>query len=332
MKHTLATAAFLATAFCGFPQTATLRPEAAPAEDSGLRAEAVRLLERANQVSTPAVWPPNQMTLLFHVGQPAPGDATQGEYISSIGGNGLKRIECNYGNYQFTHIRNGGRIAFVQPEVPQPAILSLLTELAPIYLVQFDEQDIIRSLVAPAAGVRCIRFDTVAGDRQQAGEICVDAANGWLLSVRAGDTVTANSEFFPFEGAFLPHHVERSVAGRKVLDIDMTISREDGYPPDFFLVPEDTKAFLCRDLRRPYAVHTPQPEPRTASLDVVDIKLLGYVDHQGRVLGLRPLEQVHPDLNQDAIRLVSTWSFTPATCGGRPAMVSQTFTVHFKGW
>jgi hypothetical protein len=41
-----------------FAQTTTLRPDAAPAEDPQLRAEAVRLMERAVMLTSP-VWPAN---------------------------------------------------------------------------------------------------------------------------------------------------------------------------------------------------------------------------------------------------------------------------------
>lgn len=332
MKPAVATLVFLLAALWANAQTATLRPEVNPPEDPKLRAEAVRLLEQANHVSTPAVWPPNQVTLLFRVGTPAPGDPVEGEYVSSVGGPGVRRIECQYGDYQFTHIKNGQRVSLVEPKVSQPGVLNLLNELAPIYLVRFDNQDVIRSITEPSPGTRCIQFDTVTGDRQQANEICVDARNGWLLSVRTGDTITRNSDFFGFQGAFLPHRVERSTGGQKVLEIDVAIVPKDDYPPDFFQVPEDTKAYLCQDLRRAYAVNTPQPEPRTASLDVIDVKLLGYIDKEGRVFGLRPIGQVRPGLNEEAMKLVSTWTYTPATCGGKVAMVANTFTVQFKGW
>ena len=88
-----------------YAQTAVLRPGSGPPEDPQLRAEAVRLLERANHLSSPAVWPPNVLTLRFHVPNPAP----DGEYVSSVGGFKLRRQEWRYGTYQTTQIRNGDR-------------------------------------------------------------------------------------------------------------------------------------------------------------------------------------------------------------------------------
>jgi hypothetical protein len=49
----------------------------------------------------------------------------------------------------------------------------------------------------------------VAGDHEQHNEICVDGKKGWLLSIRTGDTTTTDSNYFPFNGSFLPGHIER---------------------------------------------------------------------------------------------------------------------------
>ncbi len=64
-------------------QTTTLLPDSQLPEDPKFRAEAIGLLERANRVSTPAVWPPNEMRLRFRVPDPAPGESSEGEYVSS---------------------------------------------------------------------------------------------------------------------------------------------------------------------------------------------------------------------------------------------------------
>jgi hypothetical protein len=52
-------------------QTTTLRPDAAPVEDPQLRAQAVRLMERAVMLTTP-VWPANEEFFNFRVPHPAP--------------------------------------------------------------------------------------------------------------------------------------------------------------------------------------------------------------------------------------------------------------------
>jgi len=322
--------AFVCVAGWAAAQTATLRPDGSPPEDPVLRAEAVRLLERANRVSTPSVWLTNEMTLRFHLTTPAPGDPVDGEYVSSVGGDGLRRQHWRYGTYDYTQIRNGQRFAEIGPRVLQPPAVRLLAELAPIYLVRFDNQDVIRSIADASPDARCIQFDTISGDRLQSNEVCVDPRNGWLLSVHTGDTLTRNSNFFPFQGAFFPGHIERWSAGRKVIEVEETLVLKSDYPADYFTVPENSASYVCQQFRRAFAVNTPQP-PAGSSIQITDIRLQGLIDANGRVISLNPLDSSRPDLNEEAIKLVSTWTFQPATCEGQPVNWGTSFTVHFKG-
>jgi hypothetical protein len=314
-----------------FAQTAVLRAGSGPPEDPQLRAEAVRLVERANHLSTPAVWPPNVLTLRFHVPNPAPGDPYDGEYVSSVGGFKLRRQEWHYGAYQVTQIRDGDRFNGNQSKAPMPGILQVLNHVAPIYLVHFDGQDIVRSITEPVEGTRCIQFDTVAGDHEQANEICVDGQHGWLLSIRTGDTTTKDSNYFPFQGSFLPGHIERWVGGQEVMAVDETDVLKDDYPPDFFTLPANATGFACPELRPPFPVNTPQPPQQSSSIAVVDVQLEGYVTDTGHVFGLRALELLYPELNEEAIKLVSTWTYTPSSCAGKVGWFYTTFTVRFKG-
>ena len=314
-----------------FAQTAKLRPEANPPENPSLRAEAVRLLERASHASTPAVWPPNEMTLKFRVGAPAPGDPFEGEYVSSVGVPGQRRQTWRYGDCELTQIRDGKRIAVLQPgKKAMPGILNLLNEMAPVYLVRFDDQDIIRAITDPRVGERCIQFETVSGDRQQSNEACVDVQNGWLVSITAGDTTTTNSKFFPFQGSFLPGHIERWAAGQKAMEVDETVVLKSDYPPDYFTVPESSTGFVCQEFRRAFEVSTPQPPPGS-SMDVIDIRLKGIINPNGTVTGLMPIEQTYPELTSEAMKLVATWTYKPATCAGNVVTWGTTFIVHFKG-
>ncbi len=313
-------------------QTATLRPDSGPPEDPKLRAEAVRLMERATKVSTPAVWPPNVMTLRFRVTNPEPGYPYEGEYVSSVGGPGLRRQEWHYGDYQLIQVRNGKRLSFSNNTRQPTVVVHLLNQMAPIFLGQFDQQDIIRSIVDSGEHVRCIQFETVTGDhQQQANEACVDSRNGWLLSIRTGDVTTRNSNFFPFQDAFLPGHIERWQGGQLVMQVDESVELKSDFPPDFFFVPENSNGGICPELRRPYAVNTPDPPPGTSSIDVIEVKLQGLVSDTGRVWSLKPLDLAHPELNEEAMKLVSTWTFSPATCDGKPVTFAMVFTVHFKG-
>jgi TonB family protein len=206
----------------------------------------------------------------------------------------------------------------------------LATALVPIYLIRFDNQDVIRSIRDTAPDARCVQFDTISGDRLQSNEVCVDPHNGWLLSVRTGDTLTRNSNFFPFQDAFFPGHIERWSTGRKVIEIDHTLVLKSDYPEDYFTPPEGSTSYICQQFRRAFEVNTPQP-PAGSSIQITDIRLQGLIGANGQVSNLKPLESSHPDLNEEAVKLVSTWTFQPATCDGRPVIWGSTFTVHFKG-
>jgi hypothetical protein len=322
---------FLVAELAANGQTATLRADSGPPEDPQLRAEAVRLLEQANRLSDPATWPSCVITVHFRVGTPAPGDAYEGDLVWSVGSPTLRRQEWHYGAYQLTRIRNGDRLNFSRTDVPPPGILKVVNELMPIYQVHFDNRDTVRSIAEPAAPSRCIEFDTVEGDHQQGNQICVDGKNGWLLSIRTGDTTTRTSNFFPFGESFLPGHIERWIGGQMLIAIDQTIVPKNDFPQDFFGVPENTNGFLCPDLHAPYPVNTPQAPQGDASIAVIDVQLQGIVLTTGRVVSLTPVETTYPELNAEAVKLVSTWTFTPATCSGKPVGYGTTFTVHFKG-
>jgi len=322
--------AFVCIAGWAAAQTAIVRPDGNTPEDPALRAEAVRLLERASQVSIPARWTGNEMTIRFHVLAPAPGESADGEYVSSVSNDGLRRQDWRYGAYERTVILNGGRIKDTGLNTLQPAAVRLATSLVPIYLIHFDNQDVIRSIADDASGARCIRFDTISGDRLQANEVCVDPHNGWLLSVRIGDTLTRNAKFFPLLGAFFPGHIERWSAGRKVIELEERLVLKDEFPDDYFAVPENSAVHICREFRRAFQINTPQP-PAGPSIQITDIRLQGLIGADGRVTGLKPLDTARPDLNEEAIKLVSTWTFQPATCEGQAIVWGSTFTVHFKG-
>ena len=160
--------------------------------------------------------------------------------------------------------------------------------------------------------------------------MCVDPHEGWLLSIRIGDTVTRNSEYFAFQGAYLPGHVEKWSAGQKVIEFEQSIVAKSEFPADFFDPGADASAYVCQQFRRAYAINTTQP-PAGASILITDIRLQGIIDDKGRVVNLKALDTAHPELNEEAIKLVSTWTFQPATCDGNTVMWGTTFTVHFVG-
>lgn len=49
----------------------------------------------------------------------------------------------------------------------------------------------------------------------------------------------------------------------------------------------------------------------------------------GRVHQANTLPQGHPNRESEALRLVRSWQFDPATCEGKPGVDSGIFTIHF---
>jgi len=316
-------------------QTTTLRPDAAPAEDPQLRAEAVRLMERAVMLTTP-VWPANEEFFNFRVPHPAPGEAAEGAMRIGVKTRVNKRWEFTYGTYKFIKVQDGSESATYRSENAEPAALTSVRKLLPAFHGQFETADIIRGIAddtMEGRPARCIGFDTLKGDQQQSGQVCVDAQTGLLLSVRQGDETIRQSSYFRFNNASLPGHIERWVGNEKLLEIDAKVVVRTEYPPEYFDYPADAKIDnACREFHRAFADRTPQPEPKTQSNEAVTVKVHGRVGKDGKPTALRVLDAARPDLAEEALRTVSQWTYHPAMCVYNPATQEMDFAVTFKGW
>ena len=237
-------------------QSTTLRPDAAPAEDPQLRAEAVRLMERAVMLTTP-VWPANEEFFNFRVLHPAPGEASEGAMKIGVKTRVNKRWEFTYGTYKYIRVQDGSEFATYRSESAEPAALTSVRRLVPAFHGRFDGTDMIRRIADATADdrpSRCIDFDTLKGDQQQSGQVCVDAQSGFLLSIRQGDETIRQSAYFRFNNAWLPGHIERWVANEKLIEIDARVVVRTEYPPEYFDYPADAKIDNgCREFHRAFA-------------------------------------------------------------------------------
>jgi hypothetical protein len=318
-----------------FAQTTTLRPDAAPAEDPEVRAEAVRLMERADMLTTP-VWPANEEFFNFRVLQPAPGEASEGSIQIGVKTPVNKRWECTYGTYKFTSVQNGSEFATYQSESAEPAALTSVRRLIPVFRGRFEPADMIRRIedaTVDGRPARCIDFDTLKGDQQQSGQVCVDAQSGFLLSVRQGDETIRQSAYFQFNNASLPGHIERWVGDEKLIEIDSKVVVRTDYPPEYFDYPADARiSNACRSFHRAFADHVPQPGPKTLSNEAIAVRVHGRIGKDGKPTALKVLDTVRPELAEEALRVVSGWTFHPAMCEYQPATQETDFEVRFKGW
>ena len=316
-------------------QNTTLRPDAAPAEDPQVRAEAVRLMERAVMLTTP-VWPANEEFVNFRVLHPAPGEAAEGAMKIGVKTRVNKRWEFTYGTYKYIRVQDGSEYATYRSESAEPAALTTVRKLVPAFHGRFDNADIVRVIADATLNgrpARCIDFDTLKGDRQQSGQACVDAQSGFLLSIRQGDETIRQSAYFRFNNGWLPGRIERWVGNEKLIDIDSRVVVRTEYPPDYFEYPPNAKIDNgCREFHRAFADRTPQPEPKTQSNEAITVRLHGRVGKDGKPAALKVLDAPRPDLAEEALRVVSKWSYHPAMCVYDPANQEMDFEVVFKGW
>ena len=316
-------------------QTATQRTQTAHAEDPQLRAEAEHLMERAVMLTTP-VWPANEEFVNFRVLHPAPGEAIEGALRIGVRTPGNKRWEFTYGGYQYIRVQDGPEFATYRSQPGEPAALTSVRKLLPAFHGRFDSADLIRAVsdaTVEGRAARCIDFDTLKGDQQQSGQVCVDSQAGFLLTVRIGDETIHQSAYFRFNNAWLPGHIERWVADDKLLELDMKVVVRTDYPPEYFTYPTDAHIeHACQEFHRAFADHTPQPEPRTGSNDVVTIGVHGRIGKDGKPTDLKVLDAARPDLAGEAVRIVSGWTYHPAMCVYDAASQETDFEVTFKGW
>lgn len=333
MRTLLACAVFLAPVCFG--QTTTLRPDAAPAEDPELRAEAIRLSERSVMLTSP-VWPANEEFIKFRVWHPAPGEAAEGDLHISVARPATKRWEFTYGTYKFIRVQNGPEIATYRSAPAEPAALTSVRKLGNAFRGRFETADIVRRIAdatVDGRAARCIDFDTLKGDQQQSGQLCVDARTGLLLSVRQGDEIIRQSAFFTFNNAFLPGHIERWQVNEKLLELDQKVVSRTDYPPDYFAYPQDAVIdHACREFHRAFAENTPQPPPKTQSNEVIAVRVHGRIGADGRPTALQVLGAPRADLAEEAVRVVAQWTFHPPMCEYQPVTMEADFEIRFKGW
>ena len=161
----------------------------------------------------------------------------------------------------------------------------------------------------------------------------MDFESGTLLRLKVGDDLIENSDFFRIAQLWEPGHIRHFVRGALRLEIEQRISQT--------LVPVDVNAFSppsgkwqewwrCEDRRRPVRISMPMPPPGTEGTGVVDVVVRGNFRDTGAVQPTTIVSSLRPDLNDEAMKLVATWKFTPL-CNDKAAASIADFVVHFQG-
>jgi hypothetical protein len=301
-------------------------------QDIKAREEAIRLMERASAASSSPNLPNLERVDTFRLF----GDAGVQEGSFSrvvIQGTG-RREEYNFGDYHLVNVWTQKQVAVAGTPRILPAELVNVLRITPIWLVRFDEEDVIHTITDRNIGrrpVRCIEFDTVKGVQTDNNELCIDTANGTLLREKLGAELIENSNFFPFAGALMPGKIDYFRNGVQRMEVIQTMTALAGTDANVLAPPPDARMHgICTTYRRPFGLHMPQPNPGSGGGNV-DIVVRGMVGADGKVYDATVQSSEREDLNAEAMGLVKQWTFTPSMCDGHADVHEADLTLHFQG-
>jgi TonB family protein len=305
-------------------------PIALPAQDMAVRVEALRLLNHANAVSRSTHVLPNRKLDATFRAFGLDGTAREGTYSVTYAVDS-ERYETHFGDYHAISIHLPDKI--VQNGYTPPPMETLeVRSLSPIDVNHFDQSDVINA-ITPATlfgrHAKCIQFETVVGRSHQSNEVCVDEELGTIMSKHIGDEMVEYADYFSFEGVLYPAHIRHYINGKLRLELEQKFTLIDG-PVDWAaLTPPNAVTLLpCTQYRNPIAQSTPQP-PTAGAGPWYDVEVHVTIGENGHIRNAAVLPAGRPELEQQAIQIVSGWTYSAATCDGKPIPVHATVTVHF---
>jgi hypothetical protein len=302
------------------------------AEDVQLRQEAVRLLERAHAVSLAPNLPNLERTVTFRVFNSGSADE-EGTFTRVVVQGTGARDEITFGDYHIINVWAGGHLATTRTRELAPPDVVTVMRLTPISLIRFDHEDVIQAITARQMGgrsLRCIEFDTIAGQKSENNELCMDVGNGTLVSEKLGEELIENSDFFPFAGALIPGKITSSDSGIPKIEISQTMTELMDATPNVLAAPPNAQILhFCTTFRRPLGESMPQPKPGNGGEDF-DVVVRGIIGEDGKVHDAVVQSSERPDVNSEALGLIQQWVFTPGLCNGRPNPTEASFMLHFQ--
>lgn len=308
-------------------------PAVLAGQDIRVREQAVGLLEKANAASTAVRLPDLERTDTFQVFG-SEGGVRDGSFTRVVIQDTGHRDEATFGDYHDVEVYAGSAISRARTNELAPPEVDNLMRLTPIYYLSFDGEDVIHSIENREVNGRsahCIEFDTIHGQKSDANEICVDAANGTLLRERVGNELVENSEFFPFAGALMPGRITYSFAGSLKMEIKQVMMPLTDATANVLAAPPDAQKWkFCKTERRPFGVSMPQPKPGNGGADT-DVVVRGMIGRDGAIHDAVVQASERPDLNTEALDLTRQWVFTPALCNGQPNEMEVSIRLHFQG-
>jgi hypothetical protein len=304
------------------------------AQDANLRSQAVTLLERAHSASLAPNLPNLERTDTFRVFDPDSA-SREGSFsrvvIQGVG----RREETTFGEYHVINVWRGDILETTHPNAIAPSEVDAVMQITPINLVRLDKSDVVRAITSTQVSGRpalCIEFDTIVGQTREENEICVDTSNGTIQSEKLGDDLIEYGDFVPFAGVLYPSKITYSIVGRgTVLEIKQTMAVLEDATANVLAAPPDASTLrLCTTFRRAIGQSMPQPQPGNGGGEY-DVVVRGIIGADGKIHDAVVQGSPRPDLNAEALNVISQWVFSPAMCNGRPNPSEASFLVTFHG-
>jgi hypothetical protein len=300
------------------------------AQDMPTRVEAVQLIEHANGVIRPSHIMPNLKLEATFRAYKLDGNVGEGTF-EAIYTVDSERYETVFGDYHAIALHLPNKIVQSDYQAPPPEIREL-DSLTPFDIGRFDKSDTIHS-ITPATlfgrRAKCIHFETVNGRTHQFNEICVDDELGSVVRWNVGEDLVELTEYSPLEGVLQPAHIRHYINGKLRMEIDQKFTVIDG-PIDWTALSPQKPTVLtaCKQYRSPVLQSAPQP-PNAGAGPWYDVPVHAVIGKDGHIYQASVMPAGRPDLEKQAVEIVSGWLFSPGICGGKPIDVDGNFVVHF---
>ncbi|HKM90269.1 MAG TPA: energy transducer TonB [Candidatus Acidoferrales bacterium] len=299
-------------------------------QDISVRVEAIRLLEQANAVSRPSHPMPAVREEGTFRAYGLDGTTKDGQFNNLHDGD-IERFETTFGAYHAVSIHYPNKI--VQNDYqPEPPEILEMNRLTPLLIGRFDKSDTINA-ITPATldgrPAKCIQFETVNGRTHESNEICVDEERGTLIRWDVSPDLVEDTDYVQFEGVWLPAHIRHYINGTLRMEIEQKFSAV-GRPIDWAALtpPHPHTLGTCHPYRRPVIQSAPQPA-NAGPGPWYDVHVHAVIGEDGHVYEAEVLPAGRPDLEKQAVQIVSAWTFSPPLCSGKPFPVDAQFVVHF---
>jgi TonB family protein len=167
-------------------------------------------------------------------------------------------------------------------------------------------------------------------------KLCFDAATSLLLHEGSSEkSRTEYSDYASFGTSMYPQKVQIFRENLAPFELDQIAIATAQSNDDVFKVPEKViEVEDCDYKEPPKPIHTPEPEFPKDGRDAKEqglVVLYVLVNTEGKVAELQALNTDSSyGFAQNALDMVKTWRFKPATCNGRPVAMEMNIEVDFR--